>query len=229
MSKFWLWSAGALYGLAVLGLLAQRYGWFAFKWAFGLLVLALLGLVIVAACALLGSFFSEARRRYWVAGALALAPPLVLIGAIAPRLKAPLVHDVSTNLGAVDFVQAAALRGADTNEFDPAPVHSYPDLAPLSLPRTPVAEAYRLALEQCRLENWQITYEQPPHHLEVIARTPLLRFEDDVAIQIDARAAGGSLVQMRSASRYGHGDLGANATRIEQFLGALERAAAGPP
>ena len=45
-------------------------------------------------------------------------------------------------------------------------------------------------------------------------RSPLFGFVDDLEIRIDPEA---SLIQLRSASRVGHGDFGANQKRVEQF------------
>ena len=47
-------------------------------------------------------------------------------------------------------------------------------------------------------------------------------FEDDVAIRV--RDVGGkSVIDMRSKSRDGRGDLGANAARIRAYVSALEK------
>ena len=64
--------------------------------------------------------------------------------------------------------------------------------------------------------------------LELLAVTPLMRFKDDVAVRVravPAAAAGGGamiVVDVRSASRVGKGDLGANAARIAKYLEALK-------
>ena len=74
--------------------------------------------------------------------------------------------------------------------------------------------------------------------LELLAVTPLMRFKDDVAVRVrtlpataaaaaadgQAAAAGEQMVvvvDVRSASRMGKGDLGANAARIGKYLEAL--------
>ncbi len=48
----------------------------------------------------------------------------------------------------------------------------------------------------------------------------MLRFKDDVLVEVRPHP-GGSEVAMRSKSRVGKGDLGANAKRIRAFLAAL--------
>lgn len=61
--------------------------------------------------------------------------------------------------------------------------------------------------------------------LTAVAETRLIRFRDDVTVRV--RPAGtGARVDVRSRSRLGRDDLGANARRIRHFLRALEAAAA---
>lgn len=57
--------------------------------------------------------------------------------------------------------------------------------------------------------------------IEAVARSFLLGFKSDVAIRVfDDSSA--TFVDMRSASRYGRGDLGDNAARIERFMDDLD-------
>ena len=59
-----------------------------------------------------------------------------------------------------------------------------------------------------------------------MATSTLFRFHDDFVIQVrPAAETDYSLVEMRSKSRDGKGDLGTNYNRIESFFRALE----GPP
>ena len=57
--------------------------------------------------------------------------------------------------------------------------------------------------------------------IEATATTTLFGFKDDVIIRLTA-ANGGTRVDMRSASRAGVSDLGANAARIEAYFAALK-------
>ena len=56
------------------------------------------------------------------------------------------------------------------------------------------------------------------NYLHVVATTPLFRFKDDVEFLLD-RDAG--LIHVRSASRVGYSDLGANRRRVERIREAL--------
>jgi uncharacterized protein (DUF1499 family) len=53
--------------------------------------------------------------------------------------------------------------------------------------------------------------------------TKLFRFVDDIVVRVRADDAGGSIVDMRSKSRDGQGDMGVNAERIRRFFAALPK------
>merc|ERR1711916_2482 len=69
--------------------------------------------------------------------------------------------------------------------------------------------------------GWEIVGRNE-NAIQAIAITPLMRFRDDVIIEVRADAGGDAVVHMRSASRLGKSYLGANAKRIDQFLAALK-------
>ena len=60
--------------------------------------------------------------------------------------------------------------------------------------------------------------------LEAVDRTVRLRLPDDVTVRIRPRADG-TRIDVRSASRIGRHDLGANAARIRRFLEELSNLA----
>ncbi len=120
-------------------------------------------------------------------------------------------------------------------EFKPIVRDFYKDLKPLQVSAPPDAvfqQALALAREQPR---WQVTAVDPQARtFEGVVETRLFRFRDDFVVRVRPDGEG-ARVDMRSKSRVGKGDLGANAQRIEQFLQALaarvvagaEKAAAG--
>ena len=57
--------------------------------------------------------------------------------------------------------------------------------------------------------------------VEATATTFWFGFKDDVAVRVTAGASGGSVVDVRSVSRVGQSDLGANAGRIGEILQGL--------
>jgi len=98
----------------------------------------------------------------------------------------------------------------------------YPQLGPLVLrnKKDLVWETLtKLAKEQ---SHWQIFAEDNQNYrIEAVATTPLMKFKDDVIIELRDIPDGVS-VDMRSRSRVGKSDLGANAQRISDFLKSLE-------
>lgn len=67
-------------------------------------------------------------------------------------------------------------------------------------------------------DNWSITAEDE-YFVQAVAITPLMRYRDDVQLRFDPAAG---LVHVRSSSRVGYGDMGANRKRVEKLRAALE-------
>ena len=103
---------------------------------------------------------------------------------------------------------------------------AYPDLlGGLTLERG-ADPALALAEATARAQpGWSIgRVDRAAGLVTAVAATRLLRFRDDVTIRV--RAAGAtSRIDVRSRSRLGRDDLGANARRIRSFLDALRAAA----
>ena len=57
--------------------------------------------------------------------------------------------------------------------------------------------------------------------IEAVARTAIMGFRDDVAVRV-RREDDGSRIDVRSASRYGRHDFGANASRIKSLLDDID-------
>ncbi|MFN2164849.1 MAG: DUF1499 domain-containing protein, partial [Anaerolineae bacterium] len=123
---------------------------------------------------------------------------------------------------------APALRGRDSNPLaiDPqtqaAQRQAYPDIETLHSPLPPES-AYRRALATARALGWDVAYEDPRDgQIEAVATTPVMAFRDDVVIRLRADEQGGTRVDLRSVSRVGIGDLGANAERIRNFIAQFQ-------
>lgn len=143
---------------------------------------------------------------------------------------APLINDVTTTPDDPPSFRRAALlpenRGRDMTYpgTNIAPQRrAYPDLAPLTRNEPPAA-AYEAALAAARrMPRWNVIAEDATTRvIEAVATTGLLRFKDDVVIEVRPKGAG-SAVHMRSKSRAGKGDLGANAARIRAYFAELSR------
>ena len=71
--------------------------------------------------------------------------------------------------------------------------------------------------------GWEILGEdEEAGLLEAAETTPLLGFTDDIVIRVRSLNEG-VLIDLRSVSRVGISDLGANAKRIRRFVEALKQ------
>jgi uncharacterized protein (DUF1499 family) len=169
-------------------------------------------------------------------GALALALALLAypayLGMRAFRL--PAIADITTD--AVDpprFEAIARLRTRDANPVLYAGLYAaeqqrsaYPDIEPLEVSATsPVAyDAVRAVITKRR---WKVILDRRPApgrrdgQIEAVARTPIMGFSDDVVLRVRP-LADGARIDVRSASRYGQHDFGANAARIKSLLEDIE-------
>lgn len=98
----------------------------------------------------------------------------------------------------------------------------YKDLKPLYVNRRP-DQAFEMALKSAKkMPRWIIINEDDKGFtIEAVAETRLLRFRDDVIIQIRPEKEGSS-IHVRSKSRVGKGDLGTNARRISKYLSKFQ-------
>lgn len=100
----------------------------------------------------------------------------------------------------------------------------YPGVRPLQL-AVPPAAAYAAALAEAKASGWELVSQNPDGGtIEATAETFWFGFKDDVVVRIRPGAAG-STVDVRSTSRVGLSDLGANAARIEAYLAGLDKRA----
>lgn len=102
---------------------------------------------------------------------------------------------------------------------------AYPGVQPLELDVNP-DEAFNIALGIVEKRGWRVLDSVTPRggqregRIEAVALSPIMGFREDVSVRI--RASGGMVkIDMRSASRYGEHDFGANARRVESFLSTL--------
>jgi uncharacterized protein (DUF1499 family) len=174
------------------------------------------------------------RSRAWAGLALGAAGLLALLGPTLAAGRVPPIHDVTTNPDDApafsDAVRDAEGRqngvaypdGGD--EVPGLQRAAFPDLAPIQVATAP-DETFRRARQVAQLLGWTITRADPAAGaIEAYDVTRVFRFVDDVVIRIRPAAAG-SVVDLRSNSRVGLGDLGANAVRIRAFRDELTAAA----
>jgi uncharacterized protein (DUF1499 family) len=93
------------------------------------------------------------------------------------------------------------------------PQRGYATIAPFAFTGDPDQAMQKLASALKATER-TVLITQQPDYLYAQCSTPMLHFTDDVEFWLD-RASG--VIQLRSASRLGQGDLGANRARIEKL------------
>ena len=139
----------------------------------------------------------------------------------------PPINDITTDVADPPaFVSDPSGAGRDMAyppAFAPQVKAAYGDLAPIRVSSEP-ARALALAEETARELGWEVVGVDPAAGT-LIARqtTRVFRFVDDVVVRVRPGEGGGSIVDVRSKSRDGRGDLGTNAARIRAFAAALPR------
>ncbi len=158
-------------------------------------------------------------------GALAFIVPSRLA---ARAGRVPPIHDITTDTERPpEFVAVLPLRADAPNpsayggeEIAAQQRTAYPDLAPLRLEQPP-GEVFGPALAAARAAGWEIVAaDSAAGRIEATATTAWFGFKDDVVIRIEPEGAG-SRVDVRSVSRVGRSDVGANAARIRAYLDRL--------
>jgi len=174
----------------------------------------------------------QGRRRLLLAALAALligaATTAPVIHALLQARKVPPIHDISTDTADPPaFAAVLALRRDAPNpaEYGGTEVarqqrQFYPDVLPLEVAAAPDV-IFARALDGARALGWEIVAAEPAEgRIEATATTLWFGFKDDVVVRIRP-APGGSRIDVRSVSRVGRSDLGANAGRIVRYLAVL--------
>ena len=225
----WLgYLAIALLLVMPLAVLTVRAG----AWQQGLMLFALacLGAAIIL---LLGALLMLLPRfaswRKAIAGRIFFALPgaLILLFLLGSG-SYPRIHDISTDLQDPPvFTAAQQQRGSDSNSLQTdmetltLQAQGYPDLETLV-----IAEDYEAVFDRSvkvtTEMGWDIyLQDRNAGVIEAVDTTAVMGFKDDVVIRLRTNAEG-TLVDLRSVSRVGLGDMGANAKRINAFLKLLQ-------
>lgn len=201
-------------------------------WQQGLLLFALAaaGAAIVLLLGALLMFFPRFTPwRKAIGGRILFAVPgaLILLSILGSG-SYPRIHDISTDLQDPPvFTAAEQQRGSGSNSLQTDPetlvlqAQGYPELATLVL-----AEEYEAVFDRsvqvATAMGWDIyLQDRNAGVIEAVDTTTLMAFKDDIVIRLHTNAEG-TLVDLRSVSRVGLGDMGANAKRINAFLQRLQ-------
>jgi uncharacterized protein (DUF1499 family) len=229
-SRLAIWARRiALFSLAamIIGIIVVRSGTLEIVPALATLA----GALVLAAVAILLAFGAG------LIGIALVAYPAYL-GAKAYRL--PAIYDVTTDpIDPPRFEAIAKLRPRDANPVTYAGLYAaqqqraaYSDIEPAVTDSSP-QQAYDAVLKIITKRKWHIVDARPPGagsregHVEAIARTPILGFREDVVVRVRP-APDGARIDFRSASRYGHHDLGGNAARVRSLIEDVDDVLASP-
>ena len=225
--------------LLILTVLLHRFGSLATPAALNLLTVSIGGLVLAIIIALVGIV------RIWFGGQIGAGQAfagiaIALIGLALPLyyfsqfFLLPQLTDVETTpRQPMQFIQLAAQRPADANrivepDLTAAEIQEkvYPDLRPMELERS-ATETFDIVHEAVKRIGWTIVLNEPPGEqpgrIEATDRTMIMGYTDDVLVRVtgdDTHA----FIDVRSASRYGMHDLGANADRIRALFAEVKAA-----
>ncbi len=168
-----------------------------------------------------------------------------LLGFKAMAEGNPPIHDVQTDWNQPIFFSGALLsargdggnpviadptiiQGADSRwpgsggqRVADAQAIGYPGIKPLLI-NAPVDVVYSAALATVRENGWAVvTSSEAEGVIEATDTSRWFGFSDDIAIRITAQGEG-ARVDVRSVSRVGLSDLGANARRVETLLADIK-------
>ena len=208
-------------------------------------VLAVFGAAVVVACLAL-LFAAAGSVIIWRTGrkgagiivgtvfltALLLGYPGFL-AVQAARL--PVINDVSTDLvDPPDFARSSrAEAGREKAVHPPIPAdwriaqqQAYREIEPILLDLD-ADEAWQVVQKAVAARNWRIIDQVVPGgrtgvgHIDAVDRSLIMGFPEDVTIRLRP-LAGQTRIDIRSASRFGRHDFGANARRIQRFAQELQ-------
>lgn len=157
---------------------------------------------------------------------------LLILAPIAPQivkaLSVPPIHDITTDTANPPLFDALLVQRAKSpnrSDYEGETLAAiqkaaYPDIVSLHL-AVPADEAFLRAQKLVESRGWAVAAADPATgRIEATDETRMMRFKDDVVIRI-TQSGEGSIVDMRSVSRFGQSDIGVNARRIRAFLREL--------
>ncbi|MBV1930606.1 MAG: DUF1499 domain-containing protein [Porticoccaceae bacterium] len=210
-----------------LGLLPFEVAFYGF--GFGLVISSLVTLIAT------GTVFRRLARKETVGQVLiiALVAAIPLSGVLSTvgiaGFQAPAIHDITTDINdppVFSFAQAHRKPGENSlehggKELIALQTKAYPHIKTIYLPGTQEQgmTAVHTVIDAL---GWQVLGEDKTQgHIEAADVTPVMGFPDDIVIRVRPLNEG-VLIDLRSVSRVGISDLGANAKRIEGFVKELK-------
>jgi hypothetical protein len=210
-----------------------RFGAWNYLTGFAILRYATYAALAIAVVGLVALCMPQVRagrtRLIGIALALALAASAVPLFWMWQARALPPINDISTDLGnPPQFDKIVPLRarapvparyaGTETARLQRA---SYPDIRTRVVSRPPES-VFEQALALARDAGWTIVASDPKTGIiEATATSFWFGFKDDIVIRVWRAGNTASRVDMRSVSRVGKSDLGANAARVRAFMSRI--------
>ena len=195
------------------------------------LIVVIVGLVYLAILQKNG--LTHNRNILLIALGLSLVPLIAMTPQIIKGQGVPAIHDITTDtVNPPTYQMVVQLRKDALNpleygaglsspeELARLQQEAYPDVRPLASALMP-DDAITRAAEVIAAQGLEIVNVDPASGIvEAVATTFWFGFKDDMVVRVTPTDAG-SLIDVRSVSRVGLGDIGANAARIQKFLKAF--------
>lgn len=226
--------------LLILTVILHRFAGLGTPAAINLVGVSVIGMALAVIVALIS------LTRIWFGGQTGAANDFAaiavgLVGLALPvfflskAVLLPPLTDIQTSPGVpLQYTALIQQRPADANPLTaPDPdkaklqAEAYPDIGPMFLERSaPVV--YALVSEAIDRLGWTVVVNETPGEsgvgrIEATDSTMIMGFTDDIVVQVKGNDAN-TLVDIRSASRYGMHDFGTNAQRIRDFYSEVNTA-----
>ncbi|MEM9600387.1 MAG: DUF1499 domain-containing protein [Pseudomonadota bacterium] len=229
--------------------LGSRFG--LWSWQFGLGTLTrevgplLLGATLIMGIVTLIAGFLIKPRKGLIVAIFALIIPIVayaqLMNVRATAANLPFIHDITTDtqdppvfgktimsernatagVNTVDYI-GKRVRGEGTPLVSAEQTQAYPEIRTLVLTEEP-SVVFGRAEQIAKDMGWAIKETNAESgRIDATDTTFWYGFKDDVTIRLRPAQGGGTRLDVRSTSRVGGSDLGANAARIGKFLAAMK-------
>ena len=221
--------------------MGYKYGFAELLPSFASLLIALVLAVLVLIGGMIMAFVANNkgligdRNLLFIAIVISVVPLVAMGPPLAKGRSVPPIHDISTDVAVPPtFDVVVNLRSKAMNDLDygseqgsaaalaKLQQEAYPEITTLNSALSAsdgVAQA-AVILAQQGLEVVNVDVENG--RVEAVATTYWFGFKDDLVVRIEPTPTG-SKIDVRSVSRVGQSDLGANAARIAKFLQAFDQ------
>ena len=165
--------------------------------------------------------YSAAR----IAAIISLLPILAIGSQVITARSVPSIHNISTDtIDPPKFAKIAEIRTAldnplfyDSEKLAAVQQQAYPQVKTI-LTKLNTTDAHAKAIVVAEALGWVIVSESVVAGIiEATQTSALWGFKDDIVIRV-RDVEGQAIVDLRSVSRVGKSDLGANAKRIQKFI-----------